>query len=133
MLKINEQTEIRDWKDGEETDTGLHRAADERHHGRPGYHCPSTPVLSTRERQLLAHRLPSGFSNTKGGSELLPMCLTVPSALSFLIAVCVNTVRFHKVLVQHIGTVSLGVFAAVHAEAGRQIPAAAPKQTTLCK
>lgn len=61
------------------------------------------------------------------GSELLPMLLIASSAFSFLIAVHMNTTRFHQVIVQHNFIFSLDVFALVHAGAGRQTPNTAPR------
>lgn len=62
-----------------------------------------------------------------GGSELLPMLLIASSAFSFLIAVHMNTMRFHQVIVQHNFIFSLDVFALVHAGAGTQTPNTAPR------
>lgn len=45
------------------------------------------------------------------GSELLPMLLIASLAFSFLIAICINTMRFHEVIVQHNLIFSLVVFA----------------------
>lgn len=67
----------------------------------------------------------------KRTSELLPMFLFASLAFFFLIAVQVNTVRFHLVIVQHISIFSLNVFTSVRAEACRQIPNTAPRAGTF--
>lgn len=65
------------------------------------------------------------------GSELLPMLLIASLAFSVLIAVRMNTVRFHQVVVQHNFIFSLDVFALVLAEAGRQTPNTAHQSRQL--
>jgi len=59
------------------------------------------------------------------------MFLIACLAFFFLIAVHINTVRFHQVTVQHIFIFSLDVFASVHAGPDGQIPNSAPRTDHL--
>lgn len=94
--------------------------------------CPSTRELIRKEWQSLVCwnvGIPRIFKNR--GSELLPMFLIASLSFSFLIAVHINSMRFHQVIAQHNFIFCLDVFALVHAGAGRQTPNTAPQRRQL--